>query len=75
MSEKTTGLWNETINEITGESSLKLHTPKVIWKSCKQGLCSYKITSNRELQCEKCNKIVQFTPGRDNKLLKKHNLI
>ena len=75
MSEKTTGLWNETINEITGESSLKLHTPKVIWKSCNPNEHSFKITSNRELGCSKCGFIVNFTPGRDNKLLKKHNLI
>ena len=74
-SGKGTGIWTERIDDVTGKSSLQSHTPKIIWKSCKQGLCSYKITSNRELECSKCGFIVNFTPGRDNELLKKHGII
>lgn len=72
MSENTNGLWNEVKDPVTGESSLKEHKPKVVWKSCKNGEHKFAITSNRELQCqvESCGVIQEFVPGRDNEYLK-----
>ena len=70
MSEKTQGLWNEVIDEVTGKSSLQEHKPKVIWKSCKEGEHVMKIDGNRELKCKNCGIIQNFVPGRDNKYLK-----
>jgi hypothetical protein len=49
------GIWTEYVNSETGESSIKEHKPKVIWKSCKSfDLHDFKWTGNRELTCSKC---------------------
>ena len=74
MSDKTRGLWIETINEVTGESSLKEHKPKVVWKSCRQGDHSFSISGNRELQCTKCGVIRKFMPHKDKAFLEKNNI-
>jgi len=63
------GIWTERVNEITGQSSLREHKPKVVWKSCKKDNHSFSITGNRELTCTKCDIIRTFLPHRDKKLL------
>ncbi|MCH9739502.1 MAG: hypothetical protein K0U38_01485 [Epsilonproteobacteria bacterium] len=73
-SGKGKGIWKERINETTGESSIKEHTPKVVWKSCKAGSHSYKLSGNREITCDKCGLMSAFVPGRDNELLKRYKI-
>ena len=55
------GLWTERVNTATGESSIKLHKPKVVWRSCKNfGEHFFEATANREWTCKHCQFI--FTP-------------
>lgn len=68
------GLFTNYKNEETGEETVKLHTPKVVWKSCKQGEHSYQIVDNREMMCSKCNLVASFVPGRDNDFLKSNGV-
>jgi hypothetical protein len=50
------GVWNEYVNTLTGESSIKEHKPKVVWKSCKKFEAhNFEVTGNREWTCTKCN--------------------
>lgn len=50
------GVWNEYVNTLTGESSIKEHKPKVVWKSCKKFEDhNFEVTGNREWTCTKCN--------------------
>lgn len=72
--DSETGIWSNYKNEETGEETIKLHTPKVVWESCKQGQHSYQITGNREMKCSKCNFVVSFVPGRDNDFLKSNGV-
>ena len=48
------GRWNEFINDKTGESSIKEHVLKTIWKGCEKGDHYFELTGNRELTCNKC---------------------
>ena len=48
------GIWTELVNTKTGESSIKEHKPKVVWKSCKWEDHEFEITGNREWTCKKC---------------------
>lgn len=73
-SGKGEGIWKERVDDVTGESSIKEHKPKVVWKSCKQGDHSFRILGNRELECTKCNIIRKFQPHKDKSLLKKHGI-
>lgn len=63
-----TGRWQEFVNE-KGESSIKEHTLKTIWKSCKEKDHVWKLTNNannnREVECEKCGLIRSFVLGRE----------
>jgi gas vesicle protein len=54
VAEKSKGLWNVYENE-RGESSLRLHKPKLVWKSCKFIDHEFEVTGNREWSCTKCN--------------------
>lgn len=55
---KDKGIWTELVNSETGESSIKEHTAKVVWKSCKSFKDhDFKWTGNRELTCTKCRYI------------------
>lgn len=80
-SEETKGLWNVYVNN-KGESSLKLHKPKLVWKSCKFIDHEFTVTGNREWTCSKCDfkfipiigihslkdgKIVEIPPPPDTK--------
>ena len=69
------GIWTEYVNEETGESSIKVHKLKTVWKSCGNKSHDFELTGNRELTCKKCKFVLTFTPGKDNKLLKKLNLL
>ena len=49
------GRWTEYVNQQTGESSIRHHKPKVVWKSCKSFDKHYfEWTGNRELTCKHC---------------------
>ena len=68
------GVWNDYVNEETGEHSLKEHKPKIVWKGCEQGKHEFEI-NGRELRCVKCGFTTSFVLGRDNKWLKTQGLI
>lgn len=59
------GIWTNLKNKRTGEESVKLHEPKVVWRSCRHDEHDYKITGNRELTCTKCKHIREFRVGID----------
>lgn len=59
------GLWEEWVNTKTGESSIKQHTPKVVWKSCNQSDHKFQLTGNREATCEKCGFIRLLIIGQE----------
>ncbi len=50
------GLWKERVNDVTGESSIKILSPKTIWKSCKTGehFFEWLDVPKRIIQCKKC---------------------
>lgn len=58
------GLWTERINDETGESSLKIHNLKQLWKSCPRGKCYFELTTPREAKCKKCGKIIPIIVGK-----------
>jgi hypothetical protein len=49
------GIWTELVNTVTGESSIKEHQTRVVWKSCKFPDHEFEVTGNREYSCKKCN--------------------
>lgn len=57
------GLWNEYINDVTGESSIKEHKPKIIWKGCKPEDHYWEMTGNREITCKHCHQKSTFIVG------------
>jgi len=59
------GLWTEYINETTGESSIKEHKARVVWKSCKWNDHDFKWTGTRELTCQKCQFIYKPLIGME----------
>jgi len=63
-SPEVKGLWNVYENE-NGESSLRVHTPKLIWQSCKPTEHYYELTDSpkRELTCTKCGSHTTFIVG------------
>lgn len=74
---KGSPLWRETINPVTGESSLKTHEAKLIWTGCIPGECIVKKTDNpRDVVCEKCgqhyNFIIGFHEIKNGKLIEKY---
>lgn len=49
------GIWNEYHNVLTGESSIKEHKPKVVWRSCQKfSDHNFETISSREWVCSKC---------------------
>lgn len=46
-------LWKETFNE-KGESSIRYHTPKVVWVGCKAEEHDYRLINPRLAQCKNC---------------------
>lgn len=61
--EEDRGRWNEYKNSETGESSIKEHQLKVVWKGCKGGNHLFEISGNREATCTKCGYIKEFILG------------
>lgn len=63
-SPEVKGLWNVYEDE-NGNSSLRIHEPKLIWQSCPRGECYFELTNSprRECTCNKCGKIVTFIVG------------
>lgn len=63
-SEEVRGLWNVYENE-RGESSLKIHEPKLIWESCETKKHNFELTNSarRECTCTKCGFITTFIVG------------
>jgi len=61
------GLWEDTVNPHTGEHSLKSHSLRPVWESCKPGDCYFEITDSpkREATCVKCGIIKHFIVGFD----------
>lgn len=59
------GLWTERINPITGESSLREHTPKVIKEWClpDEHYFVMKDPRDRILICDKCKYEAKFVLG------------
>lgn len=57
------GRWTEYVNDQTGESSLKEHKLKTVWKSCTKNKHFYELTGNRELTCRECGHTRQFILG------------
>jgi hypothetical protein len=54
-SEVTKGLWN-VYEDDEGQTTLKLHKPKLVWKSCQSFADhDFEWTGNRELTCKHCN--------------------
>lgn len=58
------GLWNVYENE-NGESSLKIHEPKLVWQSCETKDHVYELTNSprREVTCTKCGAHTTFIVG------------
>jgi hypothetical protein len=63
--EDDRGRWNEYVNSETGESSIKEHKLKVVWRGCKGGNHVYELTGNRECTCTKCGFIKEFILGQE----------
>lgn len=59
------GLWNEYVDDVTGESSIKLHTPKTVWRSCPNNGCIYELIGSREARCTKCGRVRSFVVGKE----------
>lgn len=57
------GRWTELVNSETGESSIKEHKLKVVWKSCAENKHKWTLSGNRELQCLRCGMIRPFVLG------------
>lgn len=57
------GLWTEHINTTTGESSIKEHKPKEVWRSCKPNEHYFELSGNREATCRKCKMVKPFVLG------------
>jgi len=57
------GRWNELVNTETGESSIKEHKLKVVWKSCEKDKHKWMLTGNRELTCDRCQMVRPFVLG------------
>lgn len=63
--DEVKGLWNVYENE-HGESSLKIHEPKLVWQSCPTtDDCYFELTNSpaRELTCTKCGRHTTFIVG------------
>jgi len=63
VNEDDKGRWNEYKNLETGESSIKEHKLKVVWRGCKGGKHKFELTGNRECTCKKCGFIRTFVLG------------
>jgi len=59
------GRWTEYINANTGESSIKEHTLKTLWKSCKPDDHYWEVSlaNPRELVCKHCKGIQTYVLG------------
>lgn len=64
--EEVKALWDVYENE-KGESTLKEHTLKTVWTSCKENEHYFEITDSpkREATCNKCGFITYFIVGID----------
>jgi hypothetical protein len=58
------GRWTEYVDSQTGQSSIKEHKLKLVWKSCKPDGHYYELTANREVTCKKCGAIKPFVLGQ-----------
>lgn len=67
------GRWTEYIDSETGRSSIEVHTPRVVWKSCKAKDHEFELTGNREVTCSKCGFVKPFILGQE--ILKDGKLI
>lgn len=56
------GLWVEKFDE-NGRSSLEIHTPRVVWTSCKPNEHYFELTGNRECTCNKCGVFQKIVLG------------
>ena len=61
--EDDRGLWNEYVNDQTGESSIKEHKLKKVWTSCKEKEHEFELTADREVTCNKCGYVKNFIVG------------
>ena len=59
------GIWTERQDSETGESSIKEHKLKEVWRSCAEKDHIYKITGNREATCKKCGALKIFVVGKE----------
>lgn len=56
------GRWKEEVNELTGESSIKLHEPKMVAMFCKPIDHNYQL-DGRHAVCTICGQERSFIPG------------
>ena len=65
--ESAKGRWEDRIDPVTGEHSVKEHHLKTVWESCLPGECYFEITDSakREATCTKCKMVVNFIVGID----------
>lgn len=56
------GRWKEEVNEDTGESSIKIHSPKLVKLYCNPNSCIFEL-NGRLATCMTCGKEVDFIPG------------
>lgn len=61
--EAIAGLWVESVDPITGESSLRTHTPRKIWQRCTSCIYDTFIPPSREISCLVCGQSVRFIVG------------
>jgi len=54
VNKEDKGRWNEFVNTQTGESSIKEHVLRTVWKGCSKGEHDFELTGNREVTCTKC---------------------
>lgn len=56
------GIWNEYVDDVTGESSIKEHTPKTVWQSCPEEDHYWEL-QDRTAVCKKCGAKLKIIIG------------
>lgn len=63
VNKEDKGRWNELKNSETGESSIKEHVLRIVWKGCDKGNHYFELTGNREVTCIHCGYGKNFVLG------------
>lgn len=59
------GIWENLVNEDTGEESVKEHIPKLVKQWCAKHRYSGEIPADRVITCLDCGQDAIFVVGRD----------